>query len=243
MYAGYSQHRLLILTTRTGHYTYECTSAQQDRPYTSRPSRSQQLSNPKLAPKLSAVLPPVEPASKNSPSRAPVDRDHPVNGKNSRPTSRRRRSNSTHSLDSVSSFSTNRSRSSSRTPPPASRAPGARRNRSLSRSPTRSPVRRTISPPVAFTRLGRRRSASPDQYRPSARSKSPERVPKEAYTEARYRRRSRSRSPYRGDKRRSSGSASEGRDTAPVNRSRPAARERSLSPYSQRLAMTKAMNG
>ncbi|KAL9527114.1 hypothetical protein SMMN14_09368 [Sphaerulina musiva] len=39
---------------KRGHYTYECTSAQQDRPYTSRPSRSQQLSNPKLAPKLSA---------------------------------------------------------------------------------------------------------------------------------------------------------------------------------------------
>ncbi|EME85052.1 uncharacterized protein MYCFIDRAFT_90510 [Pseudocercospora fijiensis CIRAD86] len=43
-----------------GHYTYECTAAQQERPYVSRPSRSQQLSNPKLAPKLSATLPPAE---------------------------------------------------------------------------------------------------------------------------------------------------------------------------------------
>ncbi|KXT00460.1 hypothetical protein AC578_1930 [Pseudocercospora eumusae] len=35
-------------------------SLHQERPYTSRPSRSQQLSNPKLAPKLSATLPPPE---------------------------------------------------------------------------------------------------------------------------------------------------------------------------------------
>ncbi|KAF2210330.1 hypothetical protein CERZMDRAFT_99395 [Cercospora zeae-maydis SCOH1-5] len=51
---------------KKGHYTYECTATQQERPYTSRPSRSQQLLNPKLAPKLSATLPPVDakPAAK-----------------------------------------------------------------------------------------------------------------------------------------------------------------------------------
>ncbi|QIW97380.1 hypothetical protein AMS68_002898 [Peltaster fructicola] len=38
---------------KRGHYSYECTGSQQDRPYASRPSRTQQLLNPKLAPKLS----------------------------------------------------------------------------------------------------------------------------------------------------------------------------------------------
>ncbi|KAK4610635.1 hypothetical protein CLAFUW4_13594 [Fulvia fulva] len=46
---------------KKGHYSYECTAPRQDRPYVSRPSRSQQFSNPKLAPKLSAVLPPADP--------------------------------------------------------------------------------------------------------------------------------------------------------------------------------------
>lgn len=47
-----------------GHYSYECTASKDDRPYVSRPSRSQQLLNPKLAPKISAVLPEPKPESK-----------------------------------------------------------------------------------------------------------------------------------------------------------------------------------
>lgn len=39
------------------HYSYECTASAQDRPYTSRPSRTQQLLNPKLAPKLMTDVP------------------------------------------------------------------------------------------------------------------------------------------------------------------------------------------
>ncbi|XP_044721353.1 zinc knuckle domain-containing protein [Hirsutella rhossiliensis] len=34
------------------HYSYECKAPAQERPYASRPSRSQQLRNPKLVPKL-----------------------------------------------------------------------------------------------------------------------------------------------------------------------------------------------
>lgn len=34
------------------HYSYECKSTTQDRPYVSRPSRTQQLQNPDLVPKL-----------------------------------------------------------------------------------------------------------------------------------------------------------------------------------------------
>lgn len=40
-----------------GHYSYECKAASQERPYTARPSRTQQLLNPKLAPKLSEAVP------------------------------------------------------------------------------------------------------------------------------------------------------------------------------------------
>jgi hypothetical protein len=40
-----------------GHYSYECKAAAQERPYVSRPSRTQQLLNPKLAPKLMSDVP------------------------------------------------------------------------------------------------------------------------------------------------------------------------------------------
>jgi hypothetical protein len=40
------------LTVVPRHYSYECTASSQDRPYAARPSRTQQLFNPKLVPKL-----------------------------------------------------------------------------------------------------------------------------------------------------------------------------------------------
>ncbi|TQS37742.1 hypothetical protein Golomagni_01772 [Golovinomyces magnicellulatus] len=42
---------------KKGHYSYECKSSAQERPYVSRPSRTQQLLNPKLVPKLSSEVP------------------------------------------------------------------------------------------------------------------------------------------------------------------------------------------
>ncbi|RAK93664.1 hypothetical protein BO79DRAFT_186350 [Aspergillus costaricaensis CBS 115574] len=42
---------------KRGHYSYECKVTAQERPYTSRPSRTQQLLNPKLRPQLSADVP------------------------------------------------------------------------------------------------------------------------------------------------------------------------------------------
>ncbi|KAJ5610799.1 hypothetical protein N7510_007518 [Penicillium lagena] len=39
------------------HYSYECTVTAQERPYMARPSRTQQLQNPKLMPKLSNETP------------------------------------------------------------------------------------------------------------------------------------------------------------------------------------------
>ncbi|KAI5813913.1 zinc knuckle-domain-containing protein [Pyronema omphalodes] len=41
-----------------GHYTYECKQTSNDRPYISRPSRTQQLLNPKLRPSLNQDAPP-----------------------------------------------------------------------------------------------------------------------------------------------------------------------------------------
>ncbi|OTA04553.1 hypothetical protein A9Z42_0051410 [Trichoderma parareesei] len=47
-------HRLTHLAR---HYSYECKASAQERPYVSRPSRSQQLRNPKLVPKLTSDTP------------------------------------------------------------------------------------------------------------------------------------------------------------------------------------------
>lgn len=45
----------LTLTAR--HYSYECKASAQERPYIPRPSRTQQLFNPKLQPKLTNAVP------------------------------------------------------------------------------------------------------------------------------------------------------------------------------------------
>lgn len=45
------------LTFLERHYSYECKAAPQERPYAARPSRSQQLRNPKLVPKLTEATP------------------------------------------------------------------------------------------------------------------------------------------------------------------------------------------
>ncbi|THV66508.1 hypothetical protein D6C92_07293 [Aureobasidium pullulans] len=42
---------------KKGHYSYDCKAQAQERPYISRPSRSQQLLNPKLKPKLANIAP------------------------------------------------------------------------------------------------------------------------------------------------------------------------------------------
>jgi hypothetical protein len=45
------------LTIKPRHYSYECKAVVQERPYVSRPSRTQQLLNPKLVPKLTTEVP------------------------------------------------------------------------------------------------------------------------------------------------------------------------------------------
>ena len=55
MIVQYTQAKLTVYLER--HYSYECKSTTQDRPYVSRPSRTQQLSDPRLQPKLSSDTP------------------------------------------------------------------------------------------------------------------------------------------------------------------------------------------
>ncbi|KUI74160.1 hypothetical protein VM1G_09860 [Cytospora mali] len=107
------------------HYSYECKTGLQERPYNARPSRTQQLLNPKLAPKLTNDAPDLatkkkgvadEELAKKEAERARKrdleDDDEPGLRE---PNSTRQRSIS---VDSVSSISTR----SSKSPPPPRRA-------------------------------------------------------------------------------------------------------------------------
>ncbi|KAF2223357.1 zinc knuckle-domain-containing protein [Elsinoe ampelina] len=105
---------------KKGHYSYECKSAVQERPYTSRPSRSAQLMNPRLKTQLTNQAP-EEPAhlvdkkgladkilaekAEERRRKRSIDRDEDMVPR------KRNRSKSFDDSDSVSSISTNRSRS------------------------------------------------------------------------------------------------------------------------------------
>ncbi|KAI9928560.1 hypothetical protein MW887_001774 [Aspergillus wentii] len=101
---------------------YECTASAQERPYTSRPSRTQQLQNPRLRPQLTTEVPndilrpnaADEILAKRDEERGrkrEMDEIDPVDGQNQ--ALKRARSESSHSMSSVSTISTSRSRSES----------------------------------------------------------------------------------------------------------------------------------
>ncbi|PTU22433.1 hypothetical protein P175DRAFT_0507278 [Aspergillus ochraceoroseus IBT 24754] len=267
---------------------YECKVSAQERPYMARPSRTQQLQNPKLRPQLSTEVP-------SDPSRTKgvadgiltkreeergrkreldeldprADRDHAP---------KRTRSTSSHSVSSVSTISTGRSRSES-----------PRRERPTERP--RSNRANSQSSPHSWSRK-RRHSDSSSDYSVSsysseqkARSRSPEwtggrntrRRRRESSPKERGRSRNVSHHEDRGNRSRSRGVdkgriARERRSMTPAeavaesnhqrrispraqprgsyndrgrderNHPPPPRRERSLSPYSKRLALTQAMN-
>ncbi|KAL8859556.1 MAG: hypothetical protein Q9178_003955 [Gyalolechia marmorata] len=99
-------------------HSYECQAAAQQRPYVSRPSRTQQLANPTLRPKLNSDVPndllrktgvadeQLEKIERDRKRKSHVD--SPIHG-----TNKRSRSVSSHSSSSVSTISTNLSRSPS----------------------------------------------------------------------------------------------------------------------------------
>jgi hypothetical protein len=119
---------------KRGHYSYECKASTQERPYQSRPSRTQQLLNPKLKPKLTNDVP-------EDLLRKKGVADEILKKKEEERSSRyrkRSRSLSISSADSVSTISTNRSPSRSRSPPRRrkhadDKALTKRRKRSVSR--------------------------------------------------------------------------------------------------------------
>ncbi|KAJ5689665.1 hypothetical protein N7462_004057 [Penicillium macrosclerotiorum] len=100
---------------------YECKAAAQERPYTARPSRTQQLLNPRLMPKLSTEVPSDflqtngvadEILAKRNEERG---RKRDLDGDDTREghSPKRARSLSSHSTNSISTISTNRSASAS----------------------------------------------------------------------------------------------------------------------------------
>ncbi|POR33624.1 Uncharacterized protein TPAR_06170 [Tolypocladium paradoxum] len=182
------------LTLPARHYSYECKSSTQERPYVSRPSRSQQLRNPKLVPKLTNnVLEPEErkkgvadeEIAKRETERAKKRELDDHDDEMIKSSSKRRRSAST---GSISTMSTNASRNSrpprsrkrSATPPRRRRSPesvsgderrprGRRYSRSYSRSYSSS-----SSPPRRRQRSLPRDSRSPSPPRRYTRSLSPD---------------------------------------------------------------------
>ncbi|KAI5784660.1 zinc knuckle-domain-containing protein [Geopyxis carbonaria] len=223
---------------KLGHYTFECKSATQERPYISRPSRTQQLFNPKLQPKLQETALPDQVSLVNKKGvadsilkrkeeeREGRSRKRGRNGSGSPPAGSRRSS-------SASSFSSYSSISSGRSPSPPAQtgepAPRARSRRRRSPSYSRSPdhersVRRKYRDSPSPARRGRR--LSPTDFSRRTRSRSPprrlsgtKRVPG---------------SPLRRENYNDNGMR------APPRRPSPP-RERSLSPFTRRKLITEAM--
>lgn len=273
---------------KRGHYSYECKASTQERPYIARPSRTQQLLNPKLVPKLTSdtadaqkntkgladqVLAKREAErAKEQESEQDDDIEHGV--------SKRQRSASYDSISTVStrasgsparrraSVSPQRSGRAIHSPSPAressrkrsfdsrsdyegrhSPSPRGRNRGTRSPEPTRqrmSSSSRSVSPRRGrFTpeeKSGRRNAGR----RRGRYSESPSRSPPPSENRRRFRSRS-PRGPWRSER------------SPPPHNDRPAAphrgsgreqrgaqgrsaRERSLSPFSKRLALTQSMN-
>ncbi|KAJ5086324.1 hypothetical protein NUU61_007631 [Penicillium alfredii] len=265
------------------HYSYECKATAQERPYQSRPSRTQQLQNPKLMPKLSTEVPNELLRSKGVADEILAKRDEERgrkrdldgedttgrNGQSPKPA----RSMSSDSMNSVSTISTSRSYSAS----------PARHDRGNSHGDGH---RDSVSPPAKSRK--RRYSDYSEGYSASSYSGARQRSGSREWAEDRNtRRRRRETSPeergrHRGSERHGSqqdrhshsvdqSRVAKGRHSLTPNaahdrserrsyrdRASPPAqpqrsrqgprtwpeppRERSLSPFSKRLALTQAMN-
>ncbi|EEH36058.2 hypothetical protein PAAG_00381 [Paracoccidioides lutzii Pb01] len=272
---------------------YECKASAQERPYISRPSRTQQLANPKLVPELMSDVPNDLLRTKgvadeqlalkeNERSRKRDsdydDRDHEGIRGHSR--KRARSVSPAYSADSVSTISTNRSWSRSpRRKRDLSPSPGRSRerkrkiNESFSRAShlSASPVEKKRTPSKATDRNKRRRmrSQSPHergrQYDPDRRgswrnrsqsqsmdrssiakqrwSLTPDGMDRNGgYTDRDRSHQPRSQERFQERPRSIRNHEPPYRGARGVLRSPPSPRERSLSPFSKRLALTQAMN-
>ncbi|QSS54420.1 hypothetical protein I7I53_01955 [Histoplasma capsulatum var. duboisii H88] len=280
---------------KRGHYSYECKASAQERPYTSRPSRTQQLANPKLVPELMSDVPNdllrtkgvadeqlalKERERGRNREGSDYDRDHD-DATHRRPEKRVRSVSPAYSADSVSTISTDRSWS--RSPPRKRDIPSSARSRECKRM-----ISRSVSPDShlssssaggkATTSRGKegntrrgKRSQSPVErgrygsdrrgsWRNRSRSLSMDRssiakhrrslTPRALDRNSRYPDRGRARHPRSSERARSmSRSPSRARGHEPpydrgrgVPENPPPRKERSLSPFSKRLALTQAMN-
>lgn len=276
---------------KKGHYSYECKESVQARPYVSRPSRTQQLLNPKLAPRLASdatndLLRKAgiadEQLAKAEAERAKLDSQGTITPEARRSPARKRpRSMSSGSDDSISTISTNRSRSrsgrrgksnpeddnvtSQQVPrlshspshsPPRKRKHDRMSSESVSRSPSRSRSRdhksrrhRKSSPDDRGRSNAHRRGSHRSRSRTRSLSMDKSMVAKQRRSldegnnatgeNERVHRSGDAKSSYRRDdrpSRRSDGSAAHHPGPPPPRK------ERSLSPYSRRLALTQSMN-
>ncbi|KAF3385493.1 hypothetical protein F1880_002118 [Penicillium rolfsii] len=276
---------LIILPTPEG--SYECKATTQERPYTARPSRTQQLLNPRLVPKLSEDVPTDvqttgvadEILAKREAERG-RKRDHDREDEDRHGQSpKRARSLSSDSVDSISTISTNRSASAS---PERRSRHGSRGNghRSLASSPPGETRKRRYSDASdgasakSYSSGERQRSRSRSRewiedrnIRRRRRESSPEERGRNRESKKHESRKADRRSPsvdkdriakarrsmtpdatYHSEKRSYrdreplQGPGQSGRSRQDPRARGGPTRERSLSPYSKRLALTQSMN-
>ncbi|KAL2071591.1 hypothetical protein VTL71DRAFT_12826 [Oculimacula yallundae] len=235
---------------KRGHYSYECKAVVQERPYVSRPSRTQQLLNPKLQPKLTSDVPQDLLRKKGVADELLAKADQERGRKRDRMSedpepsaSKRMRSASS---ASVSTISTGISRS-----PSPQRDP---MEHSIRKSRSASPAvrRRSMTPPRRLTDSEKKRRrdsySSVDSYSSDEGKMSRERVDSRS-TRRRYQqasppargRTTESRSPHRKRRELSNDRQRAGNGFGGIENRRPP-KERSLSPFSKRLALTQTMN-
>jgi hypothetical protein len=135
---------------KKGHYSYECKASAQERPYQSRPSRTQQLLNPKLKPKLTTEVPEDLLRKKGVADEILKKKEAERAGRGKRSRSR------SYSADSVSTISTNRSPSRSRSPP---RRRKHNDDKALTKRRRRSPSAGSASPDAGDRNTRRRMSS------------------------------------------------------------------------------------
>ncbi|EYE92502.1 uncharacterized protein EURHEDRAFT_415267 [Aspergillus ruber CBS 135680] len=261
---------------KRGHYSYECTASAQERPYLARPSRTQQLQNPKLRPKLSSDTPNDLLRTEDLADKLLTKREEERGRKRdndvldrveSRVQSpRRSRTESAHSMSSISTIST--SRSQSRSPPRHGDddRTGSRHSRTRKRHYSDSSSGRSVSPYSSGEKARsrsrewardrntrrRRRESSPaergrsanlsrdsrQKYRSRSRDRDQIARGRRSLT-PHHRRRSRDAAPPEPSQNRASGRRS---GYEPDYSAAQPPRNRSLSPFSKRLALTQAMN-
>ncbi|PYH95825.1 hypothetical protein BO71DRAFT_350383 [Aspergillus ellipticus CBS 707.79] len=285
-----TQSTLCQKCLKRGHYSYECTVTAQERPYMSRPSRTQQLQNPKLRPQLSADVPSGAPNTKGLADEILAKKREEERGRkrdldeadphDSR--TKRARSASSHSASSVATISTSRSHSRS---PVRGGDYGARRSHDRTRSISSHPRKRRYSDTSSHysdashssgekdarsrsrewsddrnTRRRHRESSPDERGRPRHLSRDGgrrDRTRSRSVDHSRIARTRRSATPITHPEGNYSGSRdhmdrpgpSHGRSAnfgsgggRDQGRGPPPQRERSLSPYSKRIALTQAMN-